>query len=440
MSGPKLGQVLLARRVIGHEQLEEGLDSQIINGGRLGTNLVELGLLSETELAEALQTQHNLPAAHGELSPKPEALELIKGEWCDRHNLLPLRVEGDRLYLGVTTPYPAEQAAELGRRLGKTLQQMIIPEFRMNQLLRRYTKAFRPVRPVDLRYASKVADAAATGGASSESTELMSEEEFQSLYANALSGGRTGSLEEAHAEEVLEPEPLPPEPQAPPAALPQPALPIFSLPSLPAIQAQDGPLERRDPASKPVPQEQDRRNRVPAPPPAPLLPITFAEAQAELQKTEDRNGIARVVMRFASTKFKRALLLTLQGQVAVGWEGAGEGLTGSRAKRIAVPLGAGSPFKLVRDSRSHFLGPLRRDASIAAFFRLIGGPAQTSILMPVLAGGRVVNILYCDSGPDRPSTPDIGELLILSQKVGRSYEAMIAKRKKVAASEATRPG
>jgi hypothetical protein len=398
----------------------------VINGGRLGTNLVELGLLTEEKLADALQAQHQLPAAHGEILPKPEALELIKGEWCDRHNLLPLRVEGDRLYLGVTTPYPNDQAAELGRRLGKTLQQLVIPEFRMNQ------------RPVDLRFSSQQPDAAQAAGGGGAGSELMSEEEFQSLYANALTGGRASSLDDIRSEE-FEALPASAGQARPPTPAPVPPAQVVAGAPVPAFGSSPSDhihLERRDPSNAPVPPDADRRSR--SQPAAPvLLPISFAEAQSELQKIEDRDGVARVVMRFASTKFKRALLLTLQGQVAVGWEGAGEGLTGARAKRIAVPLGGKSPFTLVRDSRSHFLGPLRRDANIAAFFRLLGGPAQTSILMPILAGGRVVNILYCDSGPNVPTTPDIGELLILSQKVGRSYEAMIARRKRAEPLEGT---
>ena len=50
--------------------------------------------------------------------------------------------------------------------------------------------------------------------------------------------------------------------------------------------------------------------------------------------------------------------------------------------------------------------------------------------MPLLAAGRVVNILYADGGPGEFASPDIGELLILSQSVGRSYEAMIVARRR----------
>ena len=44
-------------------QLEEGLSAQVIHGARLGTNLVELGLVDIDTLAAALGEQHAVPVA-----------------------------------------------------------------------------------------------------------------------------------------------------------------------------------------------------------------------------------------------------------------------------------------------------------------------------------------------------------------------------------------
>jgi hypothetical protein len=428
MPSDTLGTTLVRKRFITPDQLEEALDAQILNGGRLGTNLVEMGFLSEEQLAEGLQALHKLPTAHGTIEPRPDAIAVVRPELCDKYNLMPLRIEGNRLYLAVMSPYVPEQAAELGRRLGYEVQQVVLPEFRMNQLLRKYARSFRPVRPVDLAYAASPVNVATPDAA--PTPELMSEEEFQSLYASALSGGRSNSLDEAQAEvEAAEAarSSRPPSGPETPAVVSQPQVPLQVVSQStgtvttffkPIVLPGEQPSNAQAQANRPLDSDADAGK-----------PIGFAEAQAALQQTEDRQSIARVVMRFAGGKFARALLFTLQGDVAVGWEGAGEGLAGARARRVVLALKGQSSFKLVRDSRAHFLGPLRRDASTAGFFKLIGGAPQTSILMPVLAKGRVVNILYCDSGPDRPSTPDIGELLILAQKVGRSYETILARRK-----------
>ena len=59
----KLGRILVAKGLITEEQLEEALKVQVIYGGRIGTNLVELGHLDLTTLANALAEQTRFPAA-----------------------------------------------------------------------------------------------------------------------------------------------------------------------------------------------------------------------------------------------------------------------------------------------------------------------------------------------------------------------------------------
>jgi hypothetical protein len=400
----ELANVLLQSRRVTRGQLEEALDAQILNGGRLGTNLVELGHLTEKQLADALQTLHRIPAIHGEIVPHEGALHLVKPQWCDKHNLVPLRLEGKRLYIGLLSPYTPEQIRLLGERLGVEVQQVIIPEFRMNQLLRRYAKAFRPVRQIDLTHAAQLnADPGAEKAKPAE--ELMSEEDFQKLYAQALSGGRHSNLEAAHAEQTE-----------------HDAADAEDADQADEIELTEEPAEVHLPASPVL-------AAVPHSKPPQMEALTFAQAQAALAQIHDRDGVAQVVMRFAAGKFARALLFTLHGELATGWEGVGETLAGNRARRVAVPLTPGGPFKLVRDSRSHFIGPLKRDAGLDAFWKLAGGAPLTALLMPILARGRVINILYADHGAQLPTTPDIAELMILSQKVGRAYEDFLARHK-----------
>ncbi|MCI0672827.1 MAG: general secretion pathway protein GspE, partial [Myxococcaceae bacterium] len=50
----RLGDRLLAEKLITQEQLQEALAAQVVHGGRLGTNLVELGRLKEEDLARVL--------------------------------------------------------------------------------------------------------------------------------------------------------------------------------------------------------------------------------------------------------------------------------------------------------------------------------------------------------------------------------------------------
>jgi len=425
----RLGELLLGEGLVTTEGLEEALESQVIHGGRLGTNLVELGLLQEKDLARLLGKQHNCAFAAGEMVPDPKALALVDANFADDKDVLPMRVDATRLSLAVLNPADLESLDALAFKTGKRVVPVVIPEFRMNQLLRRYCKAFRPMRAIDMNTLrpSKTLEKQHGAPEQAKATDLMSEDEFNSLYAQALSGGRHDNIE---AEEVLpeaavvaEVEAAPPAPEPVPAA--EEAYPP-TLPDFEPLPVQESP----PPVAAPPPVAQ-----VPAPPPAPApepppTPLTFAQAQALLSQSSDREDIARTVLRFALGKWKRALLLSVQGQLVVGWQGVGKGVRKQAVQRIAMPLRPGSTFKLVCDTRSFHVGPIKRDGAMAVFYKLLGaGYPTTAVLLPLLVRGNVVHILYVDNGPDQLTPPDVGELLILSQSVGRSYEQLFKRRK-----------
>jgi hypothetical protein len=277
--------------------------------------------------------------------------------------------------------------------------------------------------------------------------QLMTEEDFNELYASAITGGSA------------------PKPSQPPATSQQPAVKATkpAAPSSPARRLQApardvlAPRQRDAKAplsvspSRMVPQPSQEEEELPLlepeelleeaplpepearPPeePAPVAdePITFAEARQLLEQVQDRNDIGRIVLRFAAGRFARTMLLTLQRDLAMGWLGAGALLPAGTAQRVIISLAKPSAFKLVRDTRSHFLGPLKRDGPSIAFLRALhGGAPKSVVIMPILARGRVVNFLYGDNGRGQLASPDIGELLILSQKVAESYTAMISAR------------
>jgi hypothetical protein len=59
----RIGELLVTAGAITEQQLDEALRAQVMWGGRLGTNLVELGYLTLDDLSRALGRQHDLPAA-----------------------------------------------------------------------------------------------------------------------------------------------------------------------------------------------------------------------------------------------------------------------------------------------------------------------------------------------------------------------------------------
>ncbi len=146
----RIGQLLLREGLLTPEALEEALASQVVHGGRLGTNLVELGLLQERELARMLGLQHHVAFASGEMKADPKALALVDPRFCDDKDVLPMRVDATRITVAAINPRDLETLDAIGFKTGKRVIPVVVPEFRMHQLLRRYCAAFRPLRAIDM--------------------------------------------------------------------------------------------------------------------------------------------------------------------------------------------------------------------------------------------------------------------------------------------------
>lgn len=383
----RLGEMLLAEKLIKADQLEEALEAQVVHGGRLGTNLVELGFLQEAELARMLGKQHTMPFASGEMIPDPAALALVNRQFYDDEDVLPMRLDATRLTVVVMGPAQLKATDALGFKAGKRVVTVVIPEFRMNQLLRAHCKAFRPMRPIDvnaLRPSKKKNEELATPA---EAGELINEDDFAKLYAKAVDGA-------AGDEEIIDGAIIEEEAAAIPA-------PVPSAPIPPGVT-----MEQQAP------------------------PLSFAEAQKQLQTSTNREDIATTVLQFARSKFRRSLLLNVQGDLVTGWKGMGKTVSLRGVRRIGVTLREANTFKLVRDLKSHFIGPMKRTPGMQVFYEQLGGGyPQTAVILPLLVRGKLVHLLYVDHGPDKLTPPDVGELLILAQTVTRSYESLIKQRK-----------
>ncbi len=378
----RLGELLLQEKLVTSAQLEEALETQVVHGGRLGTNLVELGFLKEADLARVLGRLHNMPFSAGEMVPDPQALALADRQFYDDQDVLPMRVDATRLTVAVLGPNQLKAIDALGFKAGKRVVAVLIPEFRMNQLLRVHSKAFRPMRPIDMNALRPSKKKDAKEPSLQNVGDLIDEDEFAKIYAQAALGAAEPE-EEVIEGSMIEEESVP----APVPSAPRP--------------------------------EKDHD----------FPPLTFAEAQGQLQKDANREDIAITVLRFARSKFRRALLLNVQGELVTGWRGMGQGVKERAVRRIGVTLREANTFQLVAKLKSHFVGPMKRTPNIDIFYQLLRGDyPQTAVALPLLVRGKIVHILYVDQGPRQLTPPDVGELLILSQSVTRSYEALIRQR------------
>jgi len=205
-----------------------------------------------------------------------------------------------------------------------------------------------------------------------------------------------------------------------------PAAPLVAQPLPPPVTLDllDAALGHAPPAAPPSPavHAEVREPHEPS-------PLSFEDALRFLDGVEARSTIARTVLRHARTRFARAVLFTVHAGEAHGWAGLGAGLTPQAVHAIRIPLGLPGVLETVVTSRSHFLGPLPRTwSNIRLLKGLGGGVPRNALLVPIVARGRVVNVLYGDRGRgELVDAAGLGELLVLAARIAQSYDALAGR-------------
>ncbi len=101
----RIGELLVAERMITRDQLEQALREQKNSGTRLGYNLVKLGFIQETELTKMLARQYKMPAVDlSKFELDPRIAKLVPGDLAVRHQVLPLKRDGRTLTVALADP------------------------------------------------------------------------------------------------------------------------------------------------------------------------------------------------------------------------------------------------------------------------------------------------------------------------------------------------
>ena len=146
--------MLLNAGLINQNQFEEALRNRVLYGGKIGTSLIELGYISEEELALFLSRKLEVPYVHHEqlLNIPPEIINLLPRELALKYGAIPLSLDKKRLSLVMADPADLLAIDEISFITGYTIRPLITPEVRLIQALGIYYQT-----TVDFRY-QKVID------------------------------------------------------------------------------------------------------------------------------------------------------------------------------------------------------------------------------------------------------------------------------------------
>ncbi|RME36257.1 MAG: hypothetical protein D6788_11980, partial [Planctomycetota bacterium] len=135
----RLGEQLVNEGLITPEQLAEALSRQQELGGRLGHALVDVGAISSTALVQALSKRLGVPGCvlrHGLIDPK--VVKCIPREEAERLKVLPMFRVRDTLTVAMVEPQSLPVQDRLRRLTGCTIRPVLVLEDNMAEYQRKY--------------------------------------------------------------------------------------------------------------------------------------------------------------------------------------------------------------------------------------------------------------------------------------------------------------
>src|ERR1700754_112906 len=142
----KLGEILVRENLISPQHLREALDYQREHGGRLGFNLVKLGLVSDDMITAVLSRQYGIPSVNLDLfNIDPSVLSLIPQEVAQKHSVLPLSRVGATLTLAMVDPTNVFAMDDVKFMTGLNVEPVVVAEGSVQQAIAKYYGTSREI-------------------------------------------------------------------------------------------------------------------------------------------------------------------------------------------------------------------------------------------------------------------------------------------------------
>lgn len=137
----KIGEILCKEGYITGNQLEDALNYQKKNKGRLGNILINLGYVDDETIVNVLSRIHNYPAVLlSKTTPDPEVFKIVPYEMAKKYLAFPLRFKGEELVVSMAEPTDTSAVADLQNEVQKSIIINISTEKDIVEAYRTYYK------------------------------------------------------------------------------------------------------------------------------------------------------------------------------------------------------------------------------------------------------------------------------------------------------------
>ena len=482
----RLGAFLIERGLIRSLDLERALEIQRVAGGHLGTNLLELGVLEEDDLLEAISELHDHATVSGEqLRRVPKELaSIVPRELVRRHSIVPFELHGNTVYIASQRPGDLHIENEVTLATSRLTRTFLGLEVRIQEALHRLHGHSFPLRFA--RLAAKLdgheltpvpSESARTATPRLDTPVRQDPEDDSSTWISSGSGfdptlsdtvGRAISwadfeeignaadrgsdtteipwqkkIQPVRRTKTAEPRPLPAEPgEKPPAdddattPTPADADTVRSFPStkravrprrpnrfLESLERAKHSSEQTPPDTEVGPNELQDVSAESADP--------FSQVHEALLLAGNLDEIGAALMNGLRPFFRRRLLLAKRGQRLVGWRADGPGVRPKDLGKMSFSIERASPFLAIETGSRFWLGSYHHDAGHDAIHSVLGRrQAPDCMVMALRAGSHTVGFIYGDNEDATVTGQPLRKFLELAEAAGRSLERLVLARKR----------
>jgi hypothetical protein len=446
----RIGHLLVRDDLITEAQLSRALEVQGIAGGRIGTLLLERGVLGEEELGRTLALQHgcgfipwsdlcNIPA---------ETISVLPARFALKHGAIPCERTETHIRVALRDPSDLSVLDELVFVTGKRIIVAVAPEVRIYQALEKYYGRLRTPRYAILaEKLSRVQKPVRPRPSEAPSADFFAPAPEPAAPLTAVLPEAAPSPEAAE-EDARPPVPPPAPPRIEP--IPESKLPAWAS-FLAAESTAPGEPEGIAWEESTGGRSRARTESAETAPPPPFeeaVPFDFGGFDAEeepppawaagvevdlarVRNATDRDAIAGAILEALVRRFPRAALFSARSEGISGWVASGEGVDGDAIRGFSTSWTDPSVFLTARMSRSFYLGPLPPLPRHDRIAEALGGWPPECVVEPVFIGEKpVAFLLGAASEAGAIGTEDLSFLRQLAETASTALENAIRLKKK----------
>jgi type IV pilus assembly protein PilB len=174
----RIGELLLKEKRISTEQLQQALNHQKANGGKLGHNLVKMGFVKDEDITSLLSKQYGVPSINlTQFEIDGTVIKLIPAETAHKYQIVPLSRAGATLTIAMTDPTNVFAMDDIKFMTGYNVEPVVASEAAVSDAILKYY-------PSATTKGKRASDPAVAGVPSGPSTLEMASKGLEELQAS----------------------------------------------------------------------------------------------------------------------------------------------------------------------------------------------------------------------------------------------------------------